>query len=343
VRLRRIEAVRYGRLHDRSLGDLGDGLTVVAGPNEAGKSTFTALVRHALYGFPTQRDREPGYFVAGDGRLVRLLFEDDGGRWAVERSEGAHGGDAHVRALSGPDRPTLLADVTRGVSPLAYRVVFGFGLDEMARIEELRGSEDDIIARLYAASAGLRVSPHEVRAAIEREAAELFAPRGRKPAVNARIIELRDARERIRKLRQEADSFQAEQRRLQELQRDLAGAREGRDAARSRATELGLAIEHAEGLLKIIDTQDGILLNLRRQRKQLAVEADAIVIEGALLDAGPELDALLDEGAGFGQALEALQDARIVVQQDDVTEADFSSRLAPREDGREGFAGLHDG
>ena len=308
MRLRRVEAVRYGRLREQSLGDLGDGLTVVAGPNEAGKSTFTALVRHALYGFPTQRDKEPGYYVRGEGRLVRLLFEEDGARWVVERSEGVRGGETCVRTLAGPDRPALLDEVTRGVSPLAYRVVFGFGLDEMARIEELRGSEDDIIARLYAASAGLRVSPHEVRASIDREAAELFAPRGRKPAVNARIAEIRDARERIRILQGEADSFQADQRHLLELEGGLAEAREARDSARGRATELAVAVERAEERLALIEAQDAVLLDLRRQRRQSEDEAEAIVIEDALLRAAPELDALLEEAGAFGPALEALQE-----------------------------------
>ena len=49
MRLRRVEAERYGALAGASLGDLGDALTIVHGPNEAGKSSFTALVRHVLY------------------------------------------------------------------------------------------------------------------------------------------------------------------------------------------------------------------------------------------------------------------------------------------------------
>jgi len=60
--------------------------------------------------------------------------------------------------------------------------------------------------------------------------------------------------------------------------------------------------------LETIETQDGVLLDLRRQRRQLADENDAIVVEDALLKVAPELDALLDEAAGVGQALEGLKD-----------------------------------
>ena len=243
MRLARIEAARYGRLRDAVLGELGDGLTVVSGPNEAGKSTFTALVRHVLYGYPTAREKEAGYHVAGDGRLARLVFAEGDGTWVVERAEGTHGGDVRVRALGGSDRPGLLAEVTRGVSPTAYQVVFGFGLDEMARIEELHSSGESIIAPLYAASAGLTVSPHVVRAALEREAADLFKPSGRKPVVNALVSELRAVRGQIRDLRTQADSFKSDQERLRDLGEQLESAREAREQARTRATELALAAE----------------------------------------------------------------------------------------------------
>jgi len=309
MRLARIEAVRYGRLRDAVLGELGDGLTVVSGPNEAGKSTFTALVRHVLYGYPTAREKEAGYHVAGDGRLARLVFAEDDGTWVVERAEGTHGGDVRVRALSGPGRPGLLADVTRGVSTTAYQVVFGFGLDEMARIEELHSSGESIIAPLYAASAGLTVSPHVVRAAIEREAAELFKPSGRKPVVNTLVSELRSVRGQIRDLRTQADTFKSDQERLRDLSEQLESAREAREQARTRATELALASESAQAQLDVAHAQDEALIDLRRARKEIAGELERIEPDEALLAAAPELDALLDEAAAFTRDAEALADA----------------------------------
>lgn len=309
MRLRRVEAVRYGRLFDRSLGDLGDGLTVVTGPNEAGKSTFTALVRHALYGFPTHKDSDPGYFVSGKGRLVRLVFEDGTGRWAIEREEGPHGGLVTVRALAGENRPGLLQELTRGVSGLAYRVVFGFGLAEMARIEELRGSKDDIIARLNAASAGLTVSPHEVRAALQAEAEALFKPRGQKPEVNALLARLRAVRKEIHELRRHADAFREDQQRLKALEEELAHARAARDDKHARAVALAVALGRVDERLRQIEEHDRRLLELRRERKRLDDEAVAVVVDEAVLDAAPQLDAALEEAAGFGELLAHLRDA----------------------------------
>ena len=306
MRLRRIEAVRYGALAGTTLGDLSSGLTVVHGPNEAGKSSFTSLVRHVLYRYPTARDSEPGYAVGGEGRAARLVFDDENGAWVIERVEGTHGGRVSVRALEGPERPDLLEELTRGVSELAYRTVFGFGLGEMASIEELRGSGDSVISRLYAASAGLRVSPQEVRAGVEREAAELFKPTGRKPAVNALVAELRACRSELRQLAAEAESFMADQDRVRGMAGDLEAARAARDVARERAAELALAVERADEKLATIALQDETLRALRREHAQMTEESSAITVDEALLAAAPELDALLEEAGGHARAMQQL-------------------------------------
>ncbi len=309
MRLRRIEAVRYGRLAGDTLGDLGDGLTVVQGPNEAGKSTFTSLVRHVLYGYPTQRQTEPGYFVGGDGRLARLVFDDEAGEWVVERAEGAHGGDVKVRALVGTERPRLVDELTRGVSALAYKVVFGFGLDEMSGIEEMRGSNDDIIARLYAASAGLRISPHEVRTAIESDAGVLFKAGARKREINGLVGDLRAARKEAGELQRQAESFALDQQRLHDLGGRLAEARDSRDATRARATGIGLALERADGLHHTLDAQDETLLELRRERRGAGAELETLQVDDALLAAGPDLDALFDEAARCAATADSLAEA----------------------------------
>ncbi len=154
MRLRRIEAAAFGALSNRSLGDLGDGLTVVSVPmrpararSPHSRATYCTASRPA-------REKEPQYTSAVGRRAGRLVFDDGDGSWVIERTEGPHGGPLSVRTLAGVARPGLHGEITAGVSALAYKIVFGFGLDEMAAIEAQRGSGDDIIAKLYAASAG---------------------------------------------------------------------------------------------------------------------------------------------------------------------------------------------
>lgn len=333
MRLERIEAVRYGRLCGATLDGLDPGLTVVLGPNEAGKSTYTSLVRHVLYGYPTAGRKEPGYFVpGGDGRLARLVFGSDDGRWVLERAEGPHGGTVRARALAGAEHPELELELTRGVSALAYRIVFGFGLDEMAAIEEQRTTGDDVLSRLYAASAGLRVSPHEVKSVLEKSAGEVFTPGGRKREFNTIVADLREVRTEQRALRARSDEFSADQERLAELSGQLPGLRDALERSRASLTELAVAVDRADERLSAIQTQEESLIVLRQERKRLVEEFDAIALDEALLAAAPDIDALLDEAPVHIESLRSLAAAEAAV-----------GRASSRADDALGRTGLEEG
>jgi uncharacterized protein YhaN len=315
MRLRRIEAVRFGRLADASLGDLGDHLTVVEGPNEAGKSTFTALVRHVLYGFPTARERDRQYLSAAGKRQGRLVFEENGSRWVVERSEGPHGGPVEVRSLDGVARGALLDEICAGVSPLAFKVVFGFGLDEMAQIENLRGSDDDIIARLYAASAGLTVSPHDVRTVLEKDAEELFTPRGKTKRANTLLAQMRDTRVELRVLEEEAASFVADRAHLTELDRSVADARALRDDRRAAHTEVARATERLAERVARIDALEQELVGLRAELKTVTDSGGKAKPDERVLAVMAELEALVDEASAHTQGRSDLRDAETALAQ----------------------------
>ncbi len=309
MRLRRIEATRFGRLADAGLGPLGDGLTVVSGPNEAGKSTYTALVRYLLYGFPTEKSSSDAPFLSDAGtREGRLVFESPEGEWVIERTAGPRGGPVGVRTLRGPECPNLVAELTSGVSEQAFRVVFGFGLAEMAAIERLRGTDDDIIARLYAAGAGLGVSPQEVRAAIEGEAAQLYRPRGSKPLINASIAEAREIRKKISELEQQAEQVAEARISLAELTRELEAARVRRDETASEHRTLHEQAQALDELEKTISSAEEELLTLRRNARDSFEALDALVVDEATLEASAEIEALGDELALFRKSLETVRE-----------------------------------
>src|ERR671919_67978 len=80
MRIERITARAFGPFQDRSL-DLAPGLTVVAGANESGKSSWHAALRLALTGL--RRGKGPG--TAAERQLAeRHRPWDDPDRWGVE-------------------------------------------------------------------------------------------------------------------------------------------------------------------------------------------------------------------------------------------------------------------
>ncbi len=307
MRLTAIEAIRYGALEGECLAGLSDGLTVVLGPNESGKTTMTALTRHVLYGYPDGRSKERSYTPQAGARVARLVFSDPSGEWAIERVDGKNRGPVSVVARAGIERPELLGELVGGVSEQTYRVVFGFGLDELAQIES--GDNADIVSRLYAAGYGLAVNPMDARKHLVAAADELYAPRASKPVVNALASKMRELKAQIGALEAQATEYAGEQVRLGELAEDLASLRSRRDsldlqlrALEQDATRLTAASEEIEAL------------------EAQAREADAAIADGergiALIDvderviaAGPELSAVLDETSGFRQRLESIASA----------------------------------
>jgi len=241
--LRDVEAVRYGELAGITLGPLAPGLTVVVGRNEAGKSTFTSLVRHILFGFPRGRTNERLYQPStGDQRVGRLLFSGDDSEWVIERTEGAHGGDAVVYGPHGEEPADgFLEPLTSSVSAALYRTVFGFSLEELSDL----GSLADIQSRLYATTAGLSVNPHDVLGALRSTADELWAPRARTRTIHSLNKELRSARDARRRLQEMAEQYRTDRERRMVVARELEAADSALDEARMEEERLAALL--AEG------------------------------------------------------------------------------------------------
>ena len=304
MRLSSIEALRYGALEGACLDGISDGLTVILGPNESGKSTLTALTRHVLYGFVDGRAKEANYQPAAGTRAARLVFADDSGEWAIERVEGKNRGPFTVTARRGVERSGLLGELVSGVSEQSYRVVFGFGLDEMAAIESSDSAE--IVARLYAAGTGLSVNPIDARRTLEASAASLWAPRAQKPAVNALASGIRDCRDRLRVLEAAAANYAAEQVRASELAERLVPLRE-------RVGELEVDRRTLERDTTRMSDAQNVLAEMVQAAADITAEIadlerslEMLDIDERVVAVAPRLSAVLEETSAFRERIKAI-------------------------------------
>jgi uncharacterized protein YhaN len=308
MKLTRIDALRFGALEDACLSGFGEGLSIVLGPNESGKSTFTALARHVLYGFPDGRSKERSYRPRSGDRAGRLVFADSDGEWAIERVEGKNRGSVSVKALSGTERPALLGELVGGVSEQSFQAIFAFGLDDLP-IARSGSANDDIVAQLYAAGAGLAVNPMDVRAALEGRATALYAPGRQKPLFNTLVSEIRSVRQEIRELENEARSYAGEQARVRELSEQLAPLKARRDELdrSSRALDrdaqtLTTAVEQSSALRAELADCDAAIVDLQRGVEVIDVDERVIAV-------APELRTLIGEVSGFRQRLDSIANA----------------------------------
>ncbi|HET8776427.1 MAG TPA: AAA family ATPase [Candidatus Limnocylindria bacterium] len=196
MRFERIELDGFGRFHEAAW-TLPDGLTVIRGDNEAGKTTFLNAVRALLFGFEATRDGRTWYpALAGGRRGGRLVLRTaDGERWVVERhGERGGGGTLVVRAPNGSQGGQETLDrLLRGADKDLFNNIFAFGLGELQNFHSL--STEGVRGRIYGASAGLGGSSAvDLEQELRGQLRESFVPSGSKPPLNellARIEQLR--------------------------------------------------------------------------------------------------------------------------------------------------------
>lgn len=127
----------FGTFSNEDIGPFHEGLNVVLGENEAGKSTLLDFVRGVLYGFVDQRSPKSFHEPLRGGRHGGSIsvVDERGMRWTIERihkrplcvttNSGEQEGEAALHALVGH------------TDKKSFESIFAFGLDELSQAERL--------------------------------------------------------------------------------------------------------------------------------------------------------------------------------------------------------------
>lgn len=233
MRLRRLNILRYGHFADATLDFAGNGLQVIHGHNEAGKSTLLQFVRELLFGFG-ERNR---FAFQGDklegGALLEFRDQPD---CELRRRKGRpdslqlRRGD-QSQAILESDLQTLLG----GANGPLYQNVFAFGLSELANGEESLRIEA-VQHALHGSGVGGLTNPQKILDQLTKDAEALFKERGSRQEVAAICADLKkltsELKEKVtktevylqRKRDYDAARVDAEQLALQlaQLRRDFA-------------------------------------------------------------------------------------------------------------------------
>jgi hypothetical protein len=79
-----IQITSFGSLSGFDL-DLCDGINVILGDNEAGKSTIAEFIRFVMYGFSSKADRERYQSFSSEVSAGSIILRDGEKRYRVER------------------------------------------------------------------------------------------------------------------------------------------------------------------------------------------------------------------------------------------------------------------
>ncbi len=247
MRIDRIQVEGFGRLTGFDTGPESlEGLVVILGPNEAGKSTLFAFLTTALYGFqPATREANPHVPWGSSEASGRIRVRLDGGGCAdVERKlRSQPSGRMTLGGVSTDLRNQALPwveHVPRGV----FRQVFAITLAELAGLdgETWARIQDKVVGSMGASD--LR-SPRVVADALEKEAGEIWRPSRRG---NQRLRELQAE---IRTLRSRRTAAQDRDQKVRSLVQERDEVQVRLDVARVERHRGRAAVERVQTLLPV--------------------------------------------------------------------------------------------
>jgi uncharacterized protein YhaN len=186
MRIQRLDLLSYGHLRDLSL-DLAAprrGLTVIFGPNEAGKSTTMRALNAALFGLPA--DSQDAYLHGRYGlRVGARVLRADGSEFGFIRQgiSKAPLVDENGDALE----EQLVAGVLGNIGRQTYARLFSINHDQL-RIgsEDLLVSDGEIGRLVFGASLGSG-SVNSVLQRLDKRSAELYLENGRAQVVTSAL------------------------------------------------------------------------------------------------------------------------------------------------------------
>lgn len=216
----------YGVHHDLGVTDLPDGLTIIAGPNEAGKTTLQHFLVGMLFGFTATNRPDHHAPLRGGTYGGRLFVTDRTGR-PLTIHRGARRSSLHVTGPEGPVPDAELSDLLGGATKDLYQSIFAVHLEELAELKAL--SDEQVRDRVFSAGvlgAGRTAQRALAQLADERDA--LLKPGGRSPdkyLIKRLRAQLVEARAELAEVRRASKGLPALTSRLTVLDRDRAQVR----------------------------------------------------------------------------------------------------------------------
>lgn len=244
MKINAFRLLAFGPFTDKPFDFSGieNGLHVIYGENEAGKSSSLRALIAWLYGFEhrvaddwlhaTNKLAVSGTLALNDGALMRFtrykrrkndLINDDTGQ---------------------PFEQSVLNQQLAGKTKADFENAYGISHDSLRRgVESVLAVHGELGQTLFTATSGLNVLK-DVLAGLEEKQAKLFAPRAHKASINAGISLLADQRRKIREVstshiqwkKMKKELEQLEERKLQiearlaDLNRTIGTAARYRDA-----------------------------------------------------------------------------------------------------------------
>ncbi len=222
MRLRNLRVKSYGHFRNIELPLESDGVQMIIGPNEAGKSTLLEFVRELLFGFA---ERTPYAFGATASNRIEgeaTLALDSGSVIELTRRKGRKNTvdvviDGQDAGLDEEKFNGLLGHASANL----FRSIFAFGLDELAAGEKALGDQS-VKSVLYSGGNANAANPKKILEALEAEAGKLFTERSKTLVINNLCGSLATLAKQVRDKSVRCDAYEQRSKELEEAEAEAA-------------------------------------------------------------------------------------------------------------------------
>ncbi len=194
--------------HENVEIELAEGMNVLYGVNEAGKTTIQQFILHILFGFPQRNSTTLRYEPKTGGKYGGQLqiYDELYGRCTVERVRGKSSGDVTVYfedgARGGED---ALKELLRQYDRTSFEAIFSFSLLQLQGFEKM--DEDELSRTLLASGTTGVDSLLKLDVKMSKEIDTLFKKAGKNPLLNVKLQELRTLEVTLQEAQKEVAAY----------------------------------------------------------------------------------------------------------------------------------------
>ncbi len=238
MRFRRLSLDAYGPFTatalDLSRAD-GNGLHLIYGPNEAGKSSALRAIRDLLFGMP--QITPDAHLHPTSALRLSAVVERDGQELAFVRKKKRK--DSLASLDDKPLDEAQLARFLNGLDAASFDRLFGLDHQRLERGgDEMLSGQGDVGEALFDAGASGR-SVHRVKLALIEEAEQLYKDRGKNAKLNQLLLVYAEQKKRAKDALHSPERYEEQQERVRETRREAEARRAELAKLRAEKEQLG--------------------------------------------------------------------------------------------------------
>lgn len=251
----------FGKFANLIIGPFKPGLNVVYGPNEAGKTTVSELIKGVLFGWIPARKGLNDYKPENSERIGSLFFKDmrSGDVEELKRKNDVEGVTDALHVLDDIDQET-------------YNTMFALNSDELLKLDR----HNEVTARLLTAGSGTAASPALVLGTIQARIQDSLSRSSQNPNSigSLREEQARDKAE-VQELLDETEGFRDQERYLESLLARKEALSEAQSGLNVDIEELKSNRARLESIDASIEQNTALLEDARTTQEQMSTAKTA--------------------------------------------------------------------